>query len=47
VLDGLNGLAYHHDRQVVKLVVFKLMDMEGECRGQTVVEVAKYNDIVD
>ena len=47
VLDGLNGLVHHDDRQVMKLVVYKLMDMGGDCGGQTVVEVAKYNNIVD
>ena len=44
VLDGLNGLAYHDDRQVVKLVIYKLMDNEGDCSGRTVIEVTEYAD---
>ena len=42
VLDGLNGLVYSDDRQVVKLVASKLLDMEGDCGGRTVVEVAEF-----
>ena len=39
VLDGLNGLVYRDDSQVVKLVLYKLMDSQGDCGGRTVVEV--------
>ncbi len=42
VLDALNGLVYKDDRQVVKLVVYKLRNNSGHCEGSTTVEVAKY-----
>ena len=41
VLDGLNGLVYHDDRQVVKLEVYKLMDSEGQCNGRIVIHVER------
>ena len=44
VLDGLNGLVYTDDSQVVKLVLYKLMDSEGQCNGRTVVEVSLFNN---
>jgi Holliday junction resolvase RusA-like endonuclease len=47
VLDGLNGLVYHDDCQVVKLVVLKLLDSEGFCEGRTVVEVSQFDERVD
>ena len=43
VLDALNGLLYTDDRQVVKLLVYKLLDNQGECEGRTVVEVSAFN----
>ena len=42
VLDALNGLVYEDDKQVVKLVVYKLLDSIGECEGRTVVEVSPF-----
>ena len=42
VLDGLNGVAYADDRQVVKLVVYKLLDSQGNCDGRTEVEVLRF-----
>lgn len=42
VLDALNGLVYPDDRQIVKLVVLKLRDNEGECHGRTVVNLERY-----
>ena len=44
VLDALNGLVYYDDSQVVKLVVWKLMDSEGDCSGRTVIKVAQFHD---
>ena len=38
VLDALNGIAYHDDRQVVQLKSLKLVDSFGACRGQTVIQ---------
>jgi Holliday junction resolvase RusA-like endonuclease len=42
VLDALNGLAYHDDSQVVKLVACKLVDTEDDCGGRTEIEVAAF-----
>ena len=42
VLDGMNGLVYHDDKQVVKLVVYKLYDSEHGCGGRTVIDVTKF-----
>ena len=42
VLDGMNGLVYEDDRQVVELLLFKLMDSEGDCGGRTVIKVSKF-----
>lgn len=44
VLDALNGLVYHDDRQVVKLLVYKLLDSEGSCEGRTLVEVKPFDE---
>jgi Holliday junction resolvase RusA-like endonuclease len=35
VLDALNGVLYHDDRQVIVLVARKLRDNEGTCEGRT------------
>lgn len=43
ILDGLNGVLYSDDRQVVKLVTMKLLDNEGQCNGRTVVEVSEFD----
>ena len=42
VLDGMNGLVYADDRQVVHLSVYKLLDTQGSCEGRTTVEVYPY-----
>lgn len=42
ILDGMNGLVYQDDRQVVKLVIYKLLDNEGQCEGRTVVMVSAF-----
>jgi Endodeoxyribonuclease RusA len=42
VLDGMNKLVYEDDRQVVKLVVYKLLDCVGECEGRPVVIVSPF-----
>ncbi len=47
VLDALNGLVYHDDRQVVKLVVDQLLDSERSCTGRTVVEVSRFDEWTD
>ena len=46
VLDSLNGIAYKDDCQVVKLVVYKLMDNAGPCTGRTIVEVKGFAETV-
>jgi len=43
VLDGMNKLVHHDDRQVAKLVLCKLFDSEHGCNGQTVIEVTKFD----
>jgi Holliday junction resolvase RusA-like endonuclease len=43
VLDGMNGLVYADDRQVVKLCIYKLLDNEGDCQGRTVVTVSAFD----
>lgn len=43
VLDGMNGLVHHDDKQVVKLVVHKLFDLEHGCEGRTVIDIAKFD----
>jgi hypothetical protein len=35
VLDSLNGLLYHDDRQIASLHVTKLLDNHDDCRGST------------
>ena len=35
VLDALNGIVYHDDKQVVKLELYKLRDNEMMCTGRT------------
>ena len=47
VLDSLKGVAYADDSQVVKLVLYKIMDTEGECNGATKVHIKRFNEIVD
>jgi Holliday junction resolvase RusA-like endonuclease len=42
VLDALNGLLFHDDAQVVKLVAYKLLDTVGACEGRTEVEVSEF-----
>ena len=44
VLDGVNGLVYKDDKQVVKLVAYKLYDSESDCGGRTVVEVTEFDE---
>ena len=41
-LDGFNKLLYEDDRQVVKLVIYKLLDSEGECEGRTIIVVSAF-----
>jgi Holliday junction resolvase RusA-like endonuclease len=43
VLDGMNGLVYADDRQVVRLVLLKLLDTKRECEGRTLVEVTEFD----
>ncbi len=43
VLDALNGLVYHDDRQVVQLVVYKLREETGCLTGCTRVTVHPYD----
>jgi len=44
VLDGLAGVVYRNDRQVVKLVAHKVRDNYMLCTGSTVVEVSKFGN---
>ena len=44
ILDGMNGLIYKDDAQVVKLIVQKLYDSEGDCSGRTIVDVTEFED---
>ena len=37
VLDALTNVVYQDDRQVVKLVIYKLLDNDGECQGRTII----------
>jgi Holliday junction resolvase RusA-like endonuclease len=47
VLDSLKGVAYADDSQVVKLVLYKIMDSEGECNGATKVQIKRFNETID
>jgi Holliday junction resolvase RusA-like endonuclease len=47
VLDGMNGLVYADDRQVVKLYIYKLLDNEGDCQGRTVIMVSAFDALRD
>ena len=47
ILDGLNKLVYEDDRQVVKLVCYKLLDSVGECKGRTVVSISTFDPTRD
>jgi Holliday junction resolvase RusA-like endonuclease len=47
VLDGMNGLVYADDRQVVKLVIYKLLDNESQCDGRTVVLISAFEPARD
>ena len=48
VLDALTGVVFRDDRQVVKLVAYKVRDSYMSCNGSTVVEVSKFanNDVI-
>lgn len=39
VLDALNGLLYHDDRQIISLHLTKLLDNDGLCEGSTEVYI--------
>jgi Holliday junction resolvase RusA-like endonuclease len=39
VLDSLNGLLYHDDRQIISLHLTKLLDNDGLCEGSTEVYI--------
>jgi Holliday junction resolvase RusA-like endonuclease len=39
VLDALNGLLYHDDRQIISLHLTKLLDNDGLCKGSTEVYI--------
>jgi Holliday junction resolvase RusA-like endonuclease len=39
----MNGVVYMDDKQVVKLVAYKLYDTEQRCEGRTVIEVAEFD----
>ena len=43
ILDGLNGVLFQDDRQVVQLTALKLLDNEQGCNGRTVIEVAVFD----
>lgn len=43
ILDGLNGVLFEDDRQVLQLTALKLLDNEGECMGRTVIEVSVFD----
>ena len=47
ILDGMNALVYEDDRQVVKLVIYKLLDNEGQCKGRTIVLVSAFDQVRD
>lgn len=42
VLDGLKGLIYKDDCQVVILNITKVRDNEGECNGQTEIIISQF-----
>lgn len=42
VMDGLNGIAYRDDAQVVKLVAYRMRDNNGSCDGGTIINIAKF-----
>ena len=46
-LDGLNGIAFSDDKQVIKLEAYKMMDHrgddQGECVGRTIIHIEKFN----
>ncbi len=44
VLDGMSGVVYHDDNQVVKLMVSKNTDTKDDCAGRTVVTVSEWED---
>ena len=39
VLDSMNKIVYHDDRQVVKIEAYKILDCNGLCLGRTEVQV--------
>jgi Holliday junction resolvase RusA-like endonuclease len=47
VMDALQGVVYHDDDQVVKLVTYKLMDTEGQAEGRTQVAFHAVNRMKD
>ena len=42
MLVAMNKIVYEDDKQVVKLVVYKLCDNEGDCQGRTVLTVEPF-----
>ena len=47
ILDGMNALVYEDDRQVVKLVVYKILDNDGDCNGRTVIVTSPFDPTRD
>ena len=43
VLDAMNGVVYHDDRQVCQLRVAKVLDDDGDCGGKTIIHVKEWN----
>ena len=44
VLDGLIGIAYADDAQVVQLVAYKMCDSLGDCSGGTLVRISTMDE---
>jgi len=42
VIDGMTGVVYDDDCQIVELRAVKLYDSEGDCMGRTVIEVSRF-----
>ena len=42
ILDALTGIIFYDDKQVVKLVAYKMRDSKGFCEGMTEVEVSPW-----
>ena len=47
VLDAMNGIVYHDDRQVVRLQLYKVRDNLQYCLGGTFVEIKEYDPRAD